>query len=283
MAKHIREYEYHPFCLAFGLMKQAELENLADSIKSPLGLQKSIVLYQGKILDGRNRSTACKMVGATPTYIEYKGDDAGALAFVEAANFHRRHDTDADRAIQAAKLKPFHASLAAHRKRHNDSPGGSISANAEKGNAIDLAAAAVGASPASAERAAVVLENATPEVVAAMESGEVSISDAAAVAHEPPKEQRAAVKKVRAKKAKTLKAAVKKEPKEAEPEGGWEPGEATKFLKAADKALGQAVRAVADAQKILGKPAGLVAVHKGIDDACMALARFKVQHKRKSA
>lgn len=68
-----------------------------------------------------------------------------------------------------------------------------------------------------------------------------------------------------------------------EPEGGWEPGEATKFLKAADKAIGQALRAVADASKILGKPAGLVACDKHLDEACNDLARFKVQHKRKSA
>lgn len=66
-------------------------------------------------------------------------------------------------------------------------------------------------------------------------------------------------------------------------EGGWEPGEAVKHLQKMEKAFGQAARAYGDARKILGDSAGLKTVYGHLDEACKALARFKLHLKRRSA
>ena len=47
-------YEYHPVADIFPMLPQKEIEELAEDIKST-GLLESIWLYDGKIIDGRNR------------------------------------------------------------------------------------------------------------------------------------------------------------------------------------------------------------------------------------
>jgi hypothetical protein len=54
------EYEPHPLANIFPLMTDAELKVLADDI-SRNHQREPITLYQGLILDGRNRYLACKL------------------------------------------------------------------------------------------------------------------------------------------------------------------------------------------------------------------------------
>jgi ParB-like chromosome segregation protein Spo0J len=94
--------EDHPLAALFPLMEEADLEALAEDIREH-GLRGPITLYEGKILDGRNRYRACKLAGIAPkTRIFAEGKDA--LAFSLAANLHRRHLTASQRAIVAAKI-----------------------------------------------------------------------------------------------------------------------------------------------------------------------------------
>ena len=58
----MRHYAYHSICLLFPQMTDEELRDLAEDIRIK-GLLHDIVLYQGKILDGRNRFLACKIAG----------------------------------------------------------------------------------------------------------------------------------------------------------------------------------------------------------------------------
>jgi hypothetical protein len=58
-------YKFHPACLAFPLLPDAELRELADDIKLR-GLLHPVVLYQGQVLDGRNRLAACEIAGVAP-------------------------------------------------------------------------------------------------------------------------------------------------------------------------------------------------------------------------
>jgi ParB family chromosome partitioning protein len=64
-------------------MSEKEFNSLRDDIKER-GLQERIVLYQGKILDGRNRYQACKDLGIKPDTKPYTGDDP--VGFVLGAN-----------------------------------------------------------------------------------------------------------------------------------------------------------------------------------------------------
>jgi hypothetical protein len=93
-------------------------------------------------------------------------------------------------------------------QRTDKSTSGQLAGSPPGQESRQVAAQAAGMSTTDYRRAKEVVHNAAPEVVAAMDAREVSVSDAAAVASLPAKEQRQAVDKVRKGKAKTLKAAA---------------------------------------------------------------------------
>jgi len=65
--------EIHPAAEAFPLMDQDRLQALIDDIKAH-GLRELITVCDGRILDGRNRATACKALGLTPGTTTFAGD-----------------------------------------------------------------------------------------------------------------------------------------------------------------------------------------------------------------
>lgn len=95
--------QFHPLAEVFPLIDGAEFEELVASIKAH-GLREPIVVFEGAILDGRNRYRACEKAGVEPRFEEFTGDDP--LSFVEDINDKRRHYTsEQKRARAAAKLK----------------------------------------------------------------------------------------------------------------------------------------------------------------------------------
>ena len=97
----MQHYEYHELCLLFPPATEQELQELRESIEQN-GQVEKIILFEGKILDGRNRAAACAMLGIELETIEYVGDDP--LGIVLSKNLHRRHLTESQRAVIAAKL-----------------------------------------------------------------------------------------------------------------------------------------------------------------------------------
>ncbi|MFT3905619.1 MAG: hypothetical protein QM718_04870 [Steroidobacteraceae bacterium] len=92
---------FHPYSEIFPLLPDAELAELARDIGEH-GLREAIWTYQGQILDGRNRYLACEKAGEIPEYREYKGKDP--LGFVVSLNITRRHLTNEQRAMAAARI-----------------------------------------------------------------------------------------------------------------------------------------------------------------------------------
>lgn len=95
--------EAHAFASVFPMMTEAELAPLAQNIAEN-GLRDAIVTYTDKVLDGRNRLAACRQVKVEPSFTEFEGTEAEALAFVVSRNLHRRHLTAGQRAAIADEL-----------------------------------------------------------------------------------------------------------------------------------------------------------------------------------
>lgn len=82
--------DFHPIANIFPLMIGAEYDALVSDIAEH-GQHEAIWLYEGKVLDGRNRLRACNQLGLVPEFRQYTGDDP--QAFVVSLNLHRRHLT----------------------------------------------------------------------------------------------------------------------------------------------------------------------------------------------
>jgi hypothetical protein len=99
----------HPIADVWPMMDEAKLTELADDIRKN-GQLVPVWLYEGKILDGRNRWAACKIAGVEPKTREYTGDEP--TAFAVSLNDRRRHMNKGSLAAVAAELEPhFAASL----------------------------------------------------------------------------------------------------------------------------------------------------------------------------
>jgi ParB-like chromosome segregation protein Spo0J len=104
----------HPIADVWPMMDEAKLAELADDIRKN-GQLVPVWLYEGKILDGRNRWAACKIAGVEPKTKEYAGDEP--TAFAVSLNDRRRHMNKGSLAAVAAELEPFFAADAKRRQR----------------------------------------------------------------------------------------------------------------------------------------------------------------------
>ena len=94
-------YEDHPYAAIFPLDDGDPLDQLTDDIRLH-GLGEPIVLFEGKILDGRRRYRACVRSGTPPTFVHFEGPNPAA--FVLSKNIHRRNLEKGQRAAIAAEL-----------------------------------------------------------------------------------------------------------------------------------------------------------------------------------
>lgn len=202
----IREREAHKFAEIFPFRAGDSLTALADSI-AKTGQLEPIVLFEGKILEGRRRQAACIMRGIEPKFRQFGDrdtDGTDALEFSYAVNYHRRDDmTQAEKAIAAQKYATFKFGDNQFSGRHK---GGSE--NSRPAQTQAEAAEKFHTSVDKIKWAKKVMEKGSPALQEAMRLGEVSISDAAAIADEPPEIQEKALDAKREGKARTAKGAV---------------------------------------------------------------------------
>lgn len=184
---------FHPLADIFPLITGAEFEALRDDIAAH-GVREPVILFEGAILDGRNRYRASQAAGVDCPMTEYRGDDAAA--FVVSLNIHRRHLTESQRAMAAAKL----ANLAHGGNRRVEQAANlplespslpTFEPDAPKPAPVPQAEAArlLNVSERSLRTAKKVQDTAPQEVVAAVQTGHISVSLAAQVAELPEEVQ----------------------------------------------------------------------------------------------
>lgn len=193
------ELNAHAAAQVFPLLGEAELGELAADIKAN-GLRHPIVLHHGEILDGRNRYRACELAEVKPSFTTYDGDDP--VAYVVSANLKRRHLDESQRAMAGARLMDVLKEEARKRqlatlKQGNQPPvPPNLAERTSAGDARDHAAKMVDVSHGSIDAALHVLRDAVPEVVEAVDRGELAVSAAAELAKLKPPEQRDIVDRV---------------------------------------------------------------------------------------
>src|SRR5262245_29603299 len=155
--------KFHPLADIFPLIDGADFDELVADIKVH-GLHEPIVVYEDKILDGRNRYRACEAAGIEPTFTVYQGDDP--VSYVISLNLRRRHLDESQRAMVAAKL----ATLKLGDNQHSE------------GLPIGRSSELLNVGERTVARAREVQEHGAPELVHAVEQGRLSVSAAADIA-----------------------------------------------------------------------------------------------------
>lgn len=161
------------YAFIFGDMSAEEYDVLKKSIQL-VGLLEPIILYDGQILDGRHRYRACVELGIEPWTEEYEGDDP--IEIVLAKNLARRHLNEAQKGLIAHRL----TTMARGRPAKNG-PAGLISQ--------DEASERIGVSVRTIKRSGVVDTSGAPELIAAVERGEIAAVPAAQLARAPKRTQ----------------------------------------------------------------------------------------------
>lgn len=165
---------FHPLANIFPLIEGTDFDELVSDIRVH-GVREPIWLYQGEIIDGRNRYRASEVAGVDCPMREYLDDDP--VAFVISLNLKRRHLSESQRAMVAAKL----ANLGEGRPSET-TPIGAVSQTD--------AALLLNVGHRSVQRAKEVRDHGAAELQRAVERGGVSVSAAADVASKPLEEQR---------------------------------------------------------------------------------------------
>jgi ParB-like chromosome segregation protein Spo0J len=174
------DFQFHPLADLFPLLEGQEFDDLVADIKKN-GLREPITLLGSRILDGRNRYRACLKAGVEVRHRDFYGDNAAA--FVVSMNLHRRQLNESQRALVAVKI--------ANLKRGGDRQSEETkSANLRFDVSRASAAKVLNISERSIDSAAALVKTGVPELVQAVERGEVRLSRATRIAALPAAKQR---------------------------------------------------------------------------------------------
>ncbi len=178
--------EFHPIADLFPLMTDDERRDLATDIGQN-GLREPIWLYDGQIVDGRNRYLACQDAGVEPRYRDWDGQGS-LVAFVVSLNVKRRHLSSSQKAVIALDVERALAAEIAANGDKGGRPSGPKPAEMfppvaapkppiPKGEARAQAATLVGTNPhyvTDAKR----LESEAPAILAQVRVGDLTIPEA---------------------------------------------------------------------------------------------------------
>ncbi len=160
------KYEVHPAADIFPMISESAFQELKADIAAN-GLREWGTIFDGKILDGRNRYRACCELGIDMDFMECsdevnetKGFDP--IQFVLSKNLHRRHLKQSQRAMIGAKMATL------ERGRPKD--------NGQNCLITEDAANLLSVSERSVKAAKYVLEHGSTALIEAVEACEITVS-----------------------------------------------------------------------------------------------------------
>lgn len=193
----------HPIAELFPLLEGAAFDALVADIKEH-GQREPIVIFDDRILDGRNRWRACKAARVEPKTKLFRGTEEDALFATLSLNLHRRHLDESQRARVAVEVERMLAKETAKNvggrpKKGEEKTGGkSATSFSDSAKARGKAAEALNVSPRLVQDAKKVATKGVSELDDALKRGLIPATTAAKVADKPVEEQRAIVAKVEA-------------------------------------------------------------------------------------
>jgi hypothetical protein len=164
---------FHPLAQLFPMIEGEAFAALVEDVREN-GVRRPVVMFEGMILDGRNRYMAAREAEVGFPVVDFVGDDP--VAFVISENIHRRHLTDSQRAMVGARLAKMNRADTLVQNRSADLPIGPSTAQAA--DQMQVSTRMVGAARA-------VVRDGSAELVAAVDAGAVTVSAAAEVSKLP--------------------------------------------------------------------------------------------------
>jgi hypothetical protein len=187
--------KFHPVAEIFTMIDSAAFELLKADIKTH-GQREPIYLFEGKIIDGRNRFKACNELKIKPVFREWDGK-GNLVDFVISLNLHRRHLSESQRAMVAAKTASLKKGLRQDR---------SIDPSKTQAQVAELFKISV----PSIKRANQVQHRGVSELQSKIESGELSLNLATQISKMEREQQLELLKNPDAKVFKSLAPALSK-------------------------------------------------------------------------
>ncbi len=158
--------EVHPAADLFPRMSAGEFEELKADIGTN-GQRVPITYWGGMLLDGRHRYRACQELGIDPEEEELDEDLVpDPVAWVLSTNLHRRHLSETQREVVAAKV----ATLGHGGDRKSTDIKGQICPS------TDQAAEQLNVKPRSVKNAKAAIKGGCKELIEAMERSEITSS-----------------------------------------------------------------------------------------------------------
>ena len=159
----------HVFAELLPAMPDSDLASLRASLLADGYVGPPIYTFEGKILDGVHRHRLCVELGIDPPVVEYAGADAFRFALNQ--NLARRHLNASQRAMTAARLVTTEKHRTVRRPGHD----AQICASSQP-----EAATALKVSTRSVQSAQALIATKDTDLIAEVDSGELSVSRALA-------------------------------------------------------------------------------------------------------
>lgn len=171
------EIQFHPIADCFPMLGESDFRELKEDIRKHGQLAK-VLIFEEKILDGRNRYRAIRELGMEPMMAVFPGTYAEAVDMVVSLNLRRRHMDREEIRIAAGRLATLESKKSF-----------SVSRETETLSRSEVAAS-MGLSEMEVAKAVTIEKKAAPEVKEAYHKREITQGQAFEYAQHAPEKQR---------------------------------------------------------------------------------------------